>query len=544
MAWPRKQSIAKRLTMMNMLVSGVALLLACAGLFTYDQFTFRQSLVRMLSAQAQMIASNSVSAILFNDPQAAANTLSALKNFQNITSAGIFAADRRQLAEYLRAPDEGILNIPQLADGAAEGHWFRSSHLVLVRQITSEGKPIGFVYLRADLREIDARLRRYAWISLAVLLLSLLAAILVSAAFRESVATPFVQLAETAQQISRSRDYTMQVPPASGGDEVSVLIDSFNEMLRELHKSHDELETRVAERTRELVAANRELEAFSYSVSHDLRGPLEAINGFSYLMLTQYGDRLDQQTREIAESIRPSGRRMAELIEALLNLSRVTSSTMRYEPVNLSEVARSVIQDLLRAVPDRKVEFVAPSKVEAYGDAQLLRVLMENLLRNAWKYTSQHDHARIEFGTIEKDRQQTYFINDDGCGFDPHSADRLFQPFQRLHSKSEFPGNGVGLATVRRIVNGMAATCGHTEQWKKVRPFTLQSDQHEAPLTSNAIPTPKPPRFAVESSPNRDWRELAQLPIAEHDSQKLITVLNAERGKSWSRDWPSPERTT
>ena len=453
MAWASSKSIANRLTMMNMLVSGVALLLACAGFFSYDQFTFRESLVRTLSAQAQMIASNSVSAILFNDPQAAANTLSALKNFQNITSAGIFTVDRRLLAEYLRAPDEGILSIPQPADGAVEGHWFRSTHLVLVRQITSEGKPIGFVYLRADLREIDARLKRYALICLAVLLLSLLAAILVSAAFRKAVATPIVQLAATAQKISRSRDYTTQVAPAGGGDEVSVLIDSFNEMLRELHKSHDELETRVAERTRELVAANRELEAFSYSVSHDLRGPLEAINGFSYLMLTQYGDRLDQQTRELAESIRTGGKRMAELIEALLNLSRVTSSTMRFEPVNLSEIARSVIQDLLRAAPDREVEFVAPGKAEAYGDAQLLRVLMENLLRNAWKYTSHHDHARIEFGAVEKDGQQTYFIKDDGCGFDPHSADRLFQPFQRLHSKSEFPGNGVGLATVRRIVN-------------------------------------------------------------------------------------------
>jgi signal transduction histidine kinase len=439
--------------MMNTFVSGVALLLACAGFFTYDQFTFRESLVRTLSAQAQMIASNSVSAILFNDPQAAANTLSALKNFQHITSAGIYTADRRQLAEYLRAPDEGILNVPELPDGAPEEHWFRSNHLVLVRQITSEGKSIGFVYLRADLREIDARLRRYAWISLAVLFLSLLAAILVSAAFRRAVATPIVQLAAAAQEISRSRDYTMQVPAASGGDEVSVLIDSFNQMLRELYKSHNELETRVAERTRELVAANRELEAFSYSVSHDLRGPLEAINGFSYLMLTQYGDRLDPQTRELAESIRAGGKRMAELIEALLNLSRVTSSTMRFEPVNLSEIAGSVMQELMRSAPHRRVEFVAPSEAETYGDAQLLRVLMENLLRNAWKYTSHHDHARIEFGAVEKDGQSTYFIKDDGCGFDSHAADRLFQPFQRLHAKSEFPGDGVGLATVRRIVN-------------------------------------------------------------------------------------------
>jgi light-regulated signal transduction histidine kinase (bacteriophytochrome) len=238
-----------------------------------------------------------------------------------------------------------------------------------------------------------------------------------------------------------------------GNDEIAVLVDSFNEMLRELHKSHDELEQRVSERTRELVSANRELEAFSYSVSHDLRGPLDAINGFSYLLLSQTPQRLDDQTRELVESIRSSGKRMAELIEALLNLSRVSSSAMRPERVDLSEIARSTMQELSRSAPERKVEFVAPAKTEVFGDAQLLRVLLENLLRNAWKYTSRRDSARIEFGSLQENGQTTYFVKDDGSGFDPHSADRLFQPFQRLHSKSEFPGNGVGLATARRIVH-------------------------------------------------------------------------------------------
>ncbi|MBV9484203.1 MAG: HAMP domain-containing protein [Acidobacteria bacterium] len=474
----RKQSIATRLTLMNLLVSGVALLLACVGFFAYDQFAFREGLVRTLSAQAQIIGANSISAILFNDPQAAANTLTALKSFPNISSAGIYTADRRQLAEYLRAPDEGVLNIPQLAPGELEAHWFRSTHLVLVRRITSEGKLIGFVYLRADLREIDQRLRRYASISILVLLVSLLAAILVSAAFRRSVAKPIVELAATAQQISRNRDYTTRVPASSGSDEVSVLIDSFNDMLRELHKSHDELERRVAERTRELVSANRELEAFSYSVSHDLRSPLDAINGFSYLLLNQYADRLDQQTRELAENIRAGGKRMAELIDALLNLSRVTSSAIRPERVDLSGLARSIMQDLRRTAPQRKVEFIAPAKEEVFGDPRLLRVVMENLLRNAWKYTSRHNSARIEFGK-QQNGEPVYYVKDDGSGFDPSSADRLFQPFQRLHSKSEFPGNGIGLATVKRIIDrhgGEVWAQGAVERGATVF-FTIRSGQ-------------------------------------------------------------------
>src|SRR5215831_12992845 len=172
MALKRPASISTRLTLMNMLVSGVALLLACAGFFTYDQITFRQGLLRTLSAQAQIVGSNSVSAILFNDPQAALGTLSALQSSPNISAAGIFASDERALAQYSRDAAKEILNIPQLDARKTEGHWFQSGHVILIRRIVSEGKPIGFVYLRASLADIDRRLRRYALIAFGVLLVS------------------------------------------------------------------------------------------------------------------------------------------------------------------------------------------------------------------------------------------------------------------------------------------------------------------------------------------------------------------------------------
>ena len=452
MAKTPTKSISTRLTMMNMLVSSVALLLACAGFFAYDQLTFRESLVRTLSAQAQIIGSNSVSAILFNDPQAAENTLIALKNSQNVVSAGIFTSARRPLAVYSRDADQDLLNIPSLPPDQIEGYWFRSKHVVLVRQIMSEGKPIGFVYLRAGLQEIDKRLERYALIAFVVLLISLMAAILASAAFRKSVAQPIIELAQSAQKVSRDKDYTTRVTAATQNDEVAVLVDSFNEMLVELRRAHEELEQRVAERTRELLSANRELEAFSYSVSHDLRGPLDALNGFSYVLLKQYGPKLDDKARELIEHIRASGKRMAQLIDDLLNLSRVTTSVMRTEKVDLSAIARSIIDELCRNAPERRVEFIATEKEEVQGDPHLLRIVMENLLRNAWKYSSRHDQARIEFGHVEHHGQTSYFVKDDGSGFDSVSADRLFQPFQRLHAAADFPGNGVGLATVRRII--------------------------------------------------------------------------------------------
>lgn len=444
---------------MNLLVTAIALLLACASFFAYDQLTFRQSLVRTLSAQAQIIASNCLSSILFNDPQSAAQTLSALKSSQNISSAGIFTLDRKPFAQYSKEPGNDILNVPQLPSNRVEAYWFRSSHLVLVREIMSQGKPAGYVYIRAELHEIDERLQRYALIAIAVLIITLFIATLIATRFSKSVALPIVQLAQTANEVSRKRDYSVRVPPSGKRDEVSVLIDSFNEMLREiqrrdnaLRQAHDELEQRVSDRTRELVSANRELEAFSYSVSHDLRGPLDSLNGFVYVLLKQYGAKLDDQAKELVEQIRSSGKRMTRLIGDLLNLSRVTTTVLHAEKVDLSALARSVMEELCRMEPDRQVEFIVPEKQEAYGDAHLLRIVLENLLRNSWKYTSKHTHARIEFGQERKRGRMAYFVRDDGSGFDERSADRLFQPFQRLHSSEQFPGSGIGLATVRRII--------------------------------------------------------------------------------------------
>jgi signal transduction histidine kinase len=482
----RTRSIATRLTIMNMLVSGVALLLACAGFFAYDQVTFRQSMLHTLSAQAQIVASNSISALVFNDPQSASDTLLALKNSPHITSAGILTLDYRPFAQYTRAPGDEVLNIPALHSGELEASRFGRTHVVLVRQILSESKPVGFVYVRADLRELDQRLRRYGLIAFGVLIISLLAAMLISSAFRKSVAQPIIQLAETAQAVSRNQDYSVRVTPTREQDELAVLIDSFNKMLQEiqqrdteLQKARGELELRVAERTRDLESSNRELEAFSYSVSHDLRAPLDTMSGFSYVLLKNYSDKLDESGKQSLQSIRAAARRMAELLDDLLNLSRITTSTMRREEVDLSATSRSIMEELCRTAPDRKVEYVAPAKMVANADARLLQIVLENLLRNAWKYTSRHDHARIEFGQEMKNGSLVYFVKDDGSGFDPRSADRLFQPFQRLHSSAEFPGNGIGLATVRRVIErhgGQVWAEGAIEQGAAFY-FTLQTNR-------------------------------------------------------------------
>ena len=490
MTVPPTRSISAQLTMMNMLVTGAALVLACTAFLTYDQLTFRKGLLRTLSAQAQIIGSNSVSALLLNDRQSASNTLSALKNSPNVASAAILTRDRRLFAIYTRQGEDEMVNVPTLRDDQIEANWFRKTHAVLIRKIVSDGQLVGLVCIRADLGEIDKRLWRYALISAVVLLICLIVALLVSSRFSKSVSDPIIVLAETARKVSRDQDYSVRVTPSSDRDELATLMNSFNEMLREiqlcdsaLQKARDELEQRVSERTRELLSANQELEAFSYSVSHDLRGPLDALNGFSYLLLKNNADQLDASGKESLRNIRDAARRMSDLIEDLLNLSRITTSTMHREEINLSTFARSILDELRRKEPDRQVEFVVPSDADAYADPRLLQIVMDNLLRNSWKYTSLHSRARIEFGQETKDGQIVYFVKDDGSGFDPRSADRLFQPFQRLHSTAEFPGHGIGLATVRRIVQrhgGRVWAEGLVEKGATFY-FTLESRRNTTP---------------------------------------------------------------
>jgi signal transduction histidine kinase len=213
-----------------------------------------------------------------------------------------------------------------------------------------------------------------------------------------------------------------------------------------------ELEQRVKDRTAQLELANRELEAFSYTVSHDLRSPLQTIAGFAELLSDSYAGTLDAQAQKYLRHISSTTERMAGLINDLLTLSQVEKSEMHVEPTNLSSLARSVADELRSSDPARQVEFVIQNDVMTEGDPRFLRVAMENLLRNAWKYSSRRSSATIEFGCRRTDEEQAFFVRDNGAGFDPKEANRLFGAFQRLHSPADFPGTGVGLATVRRII--------------------------------------------------------------------------------------------
>jgi len=218
------------------------------------------------------------------------------------------------------------------------------------------------------------------------------------------------------------------------------------------------LERRVQEHTREFAATNRELQEFVYSVSHDLRSPLRAIDGFSFTVLEDYGDVIDEQGRSDLQRVRAAAQRMGELIDALLSLSRLGHKEVDLRPVDLSAIARRAIDELREAEPERQVEVVIEDGLVAQADTWLVDVVLENLLGNAWKFTAKRPSARIEFGAIRRDGQPVFFVRDDGAGFDPAYVDRLFAPFQRLHTAEQFPGTGIGLATVARVLGRLGGT--------------------------------------------------------------------------------------
>lgn len=582
-------SIKRKLTWMNMLVSGAALLLACGGFVVYELTTFRATMVRNLSIQAKIIGANSASALLFDDPESADNTLAALKAAPAILSAGIYTLAGQPFAVYWRDGGGRVLPLPPLPAGQTEAHWITDREIILVSSIVFQGKPTGTVCIRSDLQEMNDRLKRYAVIVAAVLLASLMGALVVSSMFQRAATQPILSLAETARLVSREKQYSVRAPATGNHDEIAVLIEAFNEMLaqiqerdaalraaqerlnlalkssgvgtwswdivnnsviwddyihplfglkagafrgtyealigllhpkdrehamqqvsdsvekdvpydteyrvvwpedgsihvlgargkvyrddagrpvrltgvcwdmterkraeEEVQRLNEELEQRVAQRTAELEATNKELEAFTYSVAHDLRAPLRHIQGFSDALVEDFGPQMDPGAREYLLQIVQSTQNMGRLINDLLGLAHVGRQELRLQVTGLNSLVQEVLRDLKQETNGRDIRWQVGDLPFVDCDPGLMKQVFHNLLSNAAKYTRPRHPALIDTGQMAAGGQPVIFVRDNGVGFNMKYANKLFGVFQRLHRQEDFEGTGVGLATVQRIIH-------------------------------------------------------------------------------------------
>jgi signal transduction histidine kinase len=416
---------------------------------------FRGLLVDRITTHAQIVGFNCVTPLLFNDAETAGSTLAALKAEPQIVAASVVKPNGEVFASYRQTASSPPAPPPASAPGAR----FTDASLVVTHPIVFEDRTIGTLVIRADLTVIRRHVLRYVTISALVLVGSLLAATFISRKVHGHIVKPIRRLAEAAEVVSAQKDYSIRAEPGSR-DEIGALIQTFNDMLEqiqqrngELEQAHGLLEKRVAERTRELTAANKELEAFSYSVSHDLRAPLRSIDGFSRALLEEYpGKLLDEQGSHFLNRVRVNTQRMSELIDDLLNLSRINRAELVKRKVDVSAIAQKVAGDLRSRDESRHVDLRIGPGLEADADAHLLRIVFENLLGNAWKFTARTQEPWIEVGRLLNGADAPFFVRDNGAGFDMQYAGKLFGVFQRLHSDKEFEGTGVGLATVQRIV--------------------------------------------------------------------------------------------
>jgi len=528
------RSITKKLTRMNMLVSGAALLIACVAFVAYDLVTFRQAMVYNLSIQAQMAGSNSVSPLLFNDRQAAENTLSALTAAHNVISAGIYTLDGRPFATYWRDVHGQTLALPKMPASQTEAHWFKDGQLVLVRTIMFQGKPTGTVYIRSDLQEMTHRLKRYAGIAAMVLLASLIAALLVGSIFQRAVAEPIVHLAEIARIVSRDKDYAIRATPTGKRDEPDILIGAFNEMLGQIQEregalqlAHDELEQRVKERTAELETAKKELEEFSYSVvrakeeveraskfkdqflstmSHELRTPLNAVLGFSDLLADErYGPLNDRQQRYVSH-IHTGGKHLLKLISDILDLSKIEAGRMELtrEDVKVAAAFTEVISALYPLAEKKSQALLQELEPNlcVHADAMRFKQVLTNLVGNAIKFTP--EGGRIKLGAHQVDNQVRIEVRDNGPGIPPEQQQRIFEAFVRLaQAGNATEGTGLGLAITSSLVELHGSKLGIESQPGEGACFyfslPLITITHEQPAKM-ATPVPrarKAPRILV-----------------------------------------------
>jgi signal transduction histidine kinase len=470
------RSIRRKLFLVVLATTFAALLVAGAGLSIYELVQSRRAWGDELQTQAHLLARATAPALAFGDVQSARDYLALLGARPEIVAAAIYNANGKLYASYTRdgEPDSAFPRLPEADGSRADGRF-----MLAFQRIVENDEILGSVYIKADY-ELARRLGDHVLIVGGVMSASLLVALLLSVWLQRAVTQPILGIAALTRRAVESRDFTLRVEKTTD-DEIGVLVDSFNGMLAEVGRRTDaleatnrrleeevaereradeglrllaaDLERRVADRTAQLESANRELEGFSYSVSHDLRAPLRAVVGFANVLEEDYADRLDDEGLRLLRVVQSEARRMGQLIDELLAFSRLGRKEMLISPIDMTELARSTYEHLAAQHEGHLPELQLGALPKCQGDRVLLGQVWANLLSNALKFSSKRDEPRIEVSAASDGHEHIFFVRDNGAGFDPRFQAKLFGVFQRLHSPADFPGTGVGLALVQRIVN-------------------------------------------------------------------------------------------
>ena len=450
-----RTTIRSKLAKAMMLTSTTVLLLMGTLFVAHDIVSFRRLLVGALVTRANILAANSTAALAFRNPEDASQVLGALTTDPRMIAAALYDERGHLFATYPAGASPGT--VP--TESGPTGDRFEKSDLVVCQPVAEGGRRVGAIYLKSDLRELEDRVRVDAMVVLLAALGSIGVAFALSTWLQRRIVQPLLALASVVQSVSDHKDYSIR-SKAAGDDEIGVLAEAFDEMLSEIQTRDKEirllnadLERRVIARTAEFEAANKELEAFSYSVSHDLRAPLRHIDGFVELLTKHAGSTLDEKGRRHLATIASAARKMGALIDDLLAFSRMGRAEMRKASVNLAALAEEVVQDLKGDAKGRSVEWKLGRLPTVHGDPAMLRLVFQNLLSNAMKYSGPTESARIEVDAEPQNGEIIVSVRDNGVGFDPTYAHKLLGVFQRLHGPTEFEGTGIGLANVRRIVS-------------------------------------------------------------------------------------------
>ena len=481
LTWLRDLPIRQKLTLAITVTSAVALLLLSGTLLIRDVLSFRQDLGEDLRALAAIVADNSTAALSFEDVESAQEMLAALSAKPHVTVAALYTADGRLFAEY--TPEGSEQNAPDIP--ARDGYRLTADTAEVTHPVELEGTRIGTLFVRSSLAELYSRLRARVLTVGLVLVASWLLTVVLSSWLQRLVADPLLNLTATARAVSARQDYSLRAR-AIGRDEIGVLVTAFNDMLSQIERrdaallqATGTLEKRVAERTaqleqelierhraeqelerrnEELQHTNRELDDFAYIASHDLKEPLRGIHNYSRFLLEDYSDRLDAEGRQKLETLSRLSRRMEQIIDALLQYSRLGRAEPVLAAVDTQALVEEVLETLAISVREHGAEVRVPRRLpEVHGDRVLLGEVFANLITNAMKYNDKPEKW-VEIGVADPEPrsspgERVLYVRDNGIGIPQRHLEGVFRIFKRLHARDAYGGgSGAGLTIVRKIV--------------------------------------------------------------------------------------------